>query len=155
MPTPTQPHHRRPPPHRRRQAGFTLLELLVVLVIIGLLLGLVGMRLLSNVDRGKVTAATAQARVLKTALDTMNLDLGRYPTKSEGLSLLVTAPKDAAGRRWIGPYLEAGVPNDPWDRPYQFEVDEGGRQVRVFTLGADGKPGGTGADADISVPERP
>ena len=83
-------------PRHARQAGFTLMEMLVVLVIIGLLLGLVGMRLLSNVDRGKVTAATAQARVLKTALDTLNLDIGRFPTRAEGLSLLVTPPKDGA-----------------------------------------------------------
>lgn len=138
---------------RHHQAGFTLLEMLVVLVIIGLLLGLVGMRLLSNVDRGKVTAATAQARVLKTALDTLHLDIGRFPSKAEGLSLLVTAPKDgAAARRWMGPYLEGGVPNDPWDRPYLYEPDESGRQVRVLSLGADGKPGGSGADADIAVP---
>ncbi len=147
----------RPPlRHRKRQAGFTLMEMLVVLVIIGLLLGLVGMRLLSNVDRGKVTAATAQARVLKTALDTLNLDIGRFPTKAEGLSLLVAAPKDgSAARRWMGPYLEGGVPNDPWDRPYLYEQDETGRAVRVVTLGADGKPGGSGADADISVPGAP
>ncbi|MBP7340180.1 type II secretion system major pseudopilin GspG [Niveispirillum sp.] len=148
----------RPPlrPRHARQAGFTLMEMLVVLVIIGLLLGLVGMRLLSNVDRGKVTAATAQARVLKTALDTLNLDIGRFPTKAEGLSLLVTPPKDgSAARRWMGPYLEGGVPNDPWDRPYLYEPDENGRAVRVVTLGADGKPGGSGADADISVPGTP
>lgn len=151
MPDPAR--RRKPPPDRRRQAGFTLLELLVVLVIIGLLLGLVGMRLLSNVDRGKVTTATAQARVLKTALDTLHLDLGRYPTKAEGLSLLVTPPKDAAAaRRWMGPYLEGAVPNDPWDRPYQFETDEANRQARVSSLGADGKPGGSGADADIIMP---
>lgn len=143
-------------PLRRRQAGFTLLEMLVVLVIIGLLLGLVGLRLLSNVDRGKVTAATAQARVLKTALDTLYLDLGRFPTKAEGLALLVSPPRDAAvGRRWMGPYLEGAVPNDPWDRPYLYELDAGGRVARVISLGADGKPGGSGADADIAMPPAP
>ena len=105
---------------------------------------------------GKVTAATAQARVLKTALDTLNLDIGRFPTRAEGLSLLVTPPKDgAASRRWMGPYLEGGVPNDPWDRPYLYEPDESGRAARIVTLGADGKPGGSGADADISVPGTP
>lgn len=142
-----------PQPRRRRQAGFTLLEMLVVLVIIGLLLGLVGMRLLSNVDRGKVTAATAQARVLKTALETLRLDIGRLPTPEEGMALLVTPPRDAgAARRWMGPYLEGAVPNDPWDRPYLYQPGRAGQDVTVLSLGADGKPGGSGADADIAVP---
>ena len=145
----SRPIHR----DRPRQAGFTLLEMLVVLVIIGLLLGLVGMRLLSNVDRGKVTAATAQARVLKTALDTLNLDLGRFPTKSEGLALLVKPPQEpGAARRWMGPYLEGDVPNDPWGNPYIYQMDQTGRVAGIISLGADGKPGGTGADADIAVP---
>src|ERR1700740_178476 len=91
---------------KARTGGFTLLEMLVVLVIIGLIAGLVGPQLMGRVDTSKVTAADTQVRMLKSALDTMRLDIGRYPTKEEGLALLVTPPKDdRIAARWQGPYL--------------------------------------------------
>jgi general secretion pathway protein G len=133
-------------------AGFTLLEMLVVLVIIGLLAGLVGPQLMSRVDTSKVTAADTQGRMLKSALDTMRLDIGRYPTKEEGLTLLVTPPKDERiVRKWQGPYLSEGaIPMDPWGNPYQY-VPISGASVAVYSFGADGQPGGDGINADVGV----
>src|SRR4051812_47907348 len=113
-------------------AGFTLLEMLVVLVIIGLLAGLVGPQLMSRVDTSKVTAADTQVRMLKSALDTMRLDIGRYPTKDEGLPMLVEQPKDErAARKWQGPYLSEALPNDPWGNSYQYTP--AGNTVYLFS----------------------
>ena len=128
---------------RRLAAGFTLLEILVVLVIIGLLAGLVGPRLLSQLDRAKITTAETQIRMLKGALETMRLDLGRFPSSEEGLQILVSPPSDGATRqRWRGPYLDGQVPIDPWGNPYQY--DPRGRENNPFTLysfGPDGRSG--------------
>jgi general secretion pathway protein G len=131
--------------------GFTLLEMLVVLVIIGLVAGLVGPQLLGRVDTSKVTAADTQVKMLKSALDTMRLDLGRYPTKDEGLDLLLNPPKDERlQRRWHGPYLAEAVPLDPWGNPYQYASD-GTNTLVLFSFGADGKAGGDGVNADIGI----
>jgi len=133
------------------EAGFTLLEMLVVLVIIGLLAGLVGPQLLGRVDTSKVSAAQTQARMLKTSLETMRLDVGRFPTKEEGLALLNTPPKDERlARRWHGPYLSEDVPMDPWGNAYIY-APEGDASVVIYSLGADGEPGGEGTNADVGI----
>src|ERR1700730_3256012 len=128
----------------RSQHGFSLLELLVVLAIIGLLGALIGPRLFERLEGSKVVAAQTQVRMLKTALDTMRLDIGRYPTAEEGLTMLVQAPTDAQLRsRWHGPYLEGEVPLDPWGNPYQYSPL--GRELNALTLysyGPTGRPGG-------------
>lgn len=134
---------------RRAARGFTLLEMLVVLVIIGLIAGLVGPQLLGRVDTSRVTAADTQVRMLKSALETLRLDIGRFPTREEGLDLLMTAPADErVARRWQGPYLSESVPLDPWGNPYQYSPDTA-TSVILYSLGADGQPGGEGTDADV------
>jgi general secretion pathway protein G len=131
--------------------GFTLLEMIVVLVIIGLIMGLVGPRLFSQADKAKVQSADTQVRMLKGALETMRLDIGRFPTEQEGLSLLVQRPSDARlAERWSGPYLDEGVPKDPWGNPYEYApTPAGDHPITLYSTGADGKQGGTGYDADV------
>jgi len=131
--------------------GFTLLEMLVVLVIIALLAGLVGPQLFSQVDSAKVKTAKAQVKMLKNALETARLDIGRLPTNEEGLSILRSPPADEATRGfWKGPYLDENVPLDPWNRPYQYAVQADAMQPLVlYSLGADGQRGGADINADI------
>jgi general secretion pathway protein G len=133
------------PPSR----GFTLLEMLVVLVIIGLLAGLVGPQLLGRVDTSKVTAADTQVRMLKATVETMRLDIGRFPTAEEGLAMLMTQPQDERiARKWRGPYLSEPVPMDPWGNPYNYRPMTG-TTMALFSYGADGQLGGEGIDADV------
>ena len=135
----------------RAQRGFTLLEMIVVLVIIGLLMGLVGPRLFGQADKAKVQTATTQVKMLSGAVQTMRLDIGRLPTDAEGLALLVDKPADErTGRNWNGPYLSDGLPADPWGNPYQYAARPAGTQpFALYSFGADGKPGGSDFDADI------
>lgn len=144
----TRYRHRLP---HTRMGGFTLLEMIVVLVIIGLIMGLVGPRLFSQADKAKVQTAETQVKMLRGALDTMRLDISRYPTQEEGLGILMNRPGDSkTAARWQGPYLEDGVPDDPWGNPYQYSPQASGLHAfSLYSLGADGKSGGTGFDADV------
>ena len=137
-----------------KEAGYSLLEILVVLAIIGTLMGLVAPRLLGNVDKAQVTAAKAQAQTLRLALDSFKLDTGRYPTGEEGLSVLVSPPANDNGS-WYGPYMEGEIPLDPWNNAYVYQppiAQENGRMSTpyVISYGADGTVGGSGNNADIS-----
>lgn len=137
----------------RRQAGFSLMELLVALVILALIMGIVGPRVIGYLSRAKSQTAETQVRLIQGALDLYLLDVGRYPTEQEGLRALVEAPPNAPG--WAGPYLDdEAVPEDPWGRPYLYATGSDGMRVRVFSLGRDGVEGGTGEDADIGRPPR-
>ena len=127
--------------------GFTLLELLVVIVIIGLLAGYVAPRYFSQVGRSEVQVARAQIESLEKALDQYRLDMRRYPSAEEGLAALVSRPADSAA--WTGPYLKKAVPSDPWGRPYVYRSPGQKGDFDVISYGRDGKPGGTGEDADI------
>lgn len=138
-------------PAQPAQRGFTLLEMIVVLVIIGLIMGLVGPRLFGQADKAKVQTATTQVKMLSGAVQTMRLDIGRLPTDGEGLALLINKPADErTARNWNGPYLSDGLPPDPWGNPYQYASKAAGTQpFALFSLGADGKPGGTDFDTDV------
>jgi general secretion pathway protein G len=133
----------------KTKAGFTLLEVLIVLSIIALIAALVGPRLFGQFDRSKVTAAAVQVKSLKSALDTMQLDIGRYPSEQEGLTLLVQAGGDGAGN-WSGPYLSGALPKDPWGHDYIYVAPSADNpEPKVCTYGDDGKPGGSGNAADV------
>lgn len=127
--------------------GFTLLELLVVLMILGLLAGLVGPRVFANISKSEVKVARAQIAALETALENYRVDTGRLPTQEQGLIALDKAPSNET--KWAGPYLKKSMPLDPWGNPYQFRVPGEKAEIDVFSLGKDGKPGGTADDADI------
>jgi general secretion pathway protein G len=122
----------------RRTHGFTLLELLVVIVIIGLLAGYVAPRYFSQVGRSEIQVAKAQIGSFEKALDQYRLDTRRYPTTEEGLQALQ-------------PYLKKAVPNDPWGRPYVYRAPGQKGEFDLMSYGRDGKPGGNGEDADISL----
>ena len=132
---------------RWKSAGFTLLELLVVVAIIGLLAAYVGPRVLSHLGKSEATVAKAQVDAFGRALDAYRLDIGRYPTTDQGLAALVTAPVDEP--KWRGPYMGKSIPDDPWGRPYIFQSPATTRDFAIISYGKDGKPGGTGDDADI------
>lgn len=133
---------------RRFGLGFTLLELLVVMVIIGLLAGYVAPRYFAQVGRAEVKTAHAQIDSLEKALDQYRLDTGHYPTAEQGLIALFTKPSDEP--KWGGPYLKKNVPPDPWGRPYQYkQPGDHSNEYDLFTYGKDGQAGGTGEDADI------
>lgn len=137
--------------NRRYTAGFTLLEMLVVLVIIGLLAGLVGPRLFGKVDSSKVKAAEAQIKMLRGALETLRLDIGRFPNADEKLSMLYQRPTDEKLKsRWHGPYLDEEVPLDPWGNPYQYTLPgREGQPFALYSFGADGQSGGEEFNADV------
>jgi general secretion pathway protein G len=132
----------------RGAGGFTLLELLVVIVILGLLAAYVGPKYFAQLGKSEVTIAKAQIEAFEKSLDTFRLDVGRYPTTEEGLNSLVTAPA-SAGAKWNGPYLKKGVPPDPWGHPYQYKAPGSKSEFEIISLGRDGQPGGSGEDADI------
>ena len=125
----------------------------MVLVIIGLLAGLVGPKLFGKADAAKVQTAQTQVKMLKGALETMWLDVNRFPTVAEGLALLNERPKDESiAPRWKGPYLDDALPLDPWGNPYQYAVPgANGQPVAIYSFGADGKRGGEGNDSDVGI----
>jgi general secretion pathway protein G len=131
-----------------RPGGFTLLELLVVVAIIGLLAGYVAPRYFGQVGRSEVNAAKAQIDALEKALDQYRLDIGSYPSNELGLNALVTRPPNEA--KWNGPYLRKGVPLDPWGKPYIYKMPGEKGEYDLISYGKDGQPGGTGESADLT-----
>ncbi|MGQ0750123.1 MAG: type II secretion system major pseudopilin GspG [Betaproteobacteria bacterium] len=138
---------RAPPGEPCAAAGFTLLELLVVIVIIGLLAGYVAPRYFSQVGKSEVQVARAQIDAIEKALEQYRLDTRRLPTTEQGLTVLVSRP--ASEPNWNGPYLKKVAPSDPWGRPYVYRVPGQKAEFDLFSYGRDGKPGGGGEDADI------
>ncbi|AWM02452.1 type II secretion system major pseudopilin GspG [Bradyrhizobium amphicarpaeae] len=143
--------HRSSKRRRRRagrgEAGFTLVEMLVVITIIGMIMALVGPRVLNYLSESKAKAAKIQIESFSSALDLYFLDLGRYPTSNEGLSAL-TRNTNQAG--WNGPYLRGGVvPNDPWGHIYVYRAPAASAPYEIISLGSDGQEGGGGTAADI------
>ena len=134
---------------RDGNGGFTLVELLVVLVILGLVMGLVGPRVLNYLTSSRTRAAALQVASFKSSLDLFFLDTGRYPSKTESLKALVEKPASVDG--WNGPYLQqATVPADPWGNAYQYNAPGTKAPYQILSFGADGVSGGSGADADIT-----
>lgn len=140
---------RRPRARRRAQRGFTLIEILVVITIIGLIMALVGPRVLNYLSESKTKAAKIQIESFSGALDLYFLDNGRYPTSSEGLNALVHAPGNLA--TWNGPYLKGStVPPDPWGHPYVYRSPGQHGAYDIISFGSDGQEGGTGSASDIT-----
>ncbi|MCB1894148.1 MAG: type II secretion system major pseudopilin GspG [Zoogloeaceae bacterium] len=131
-----------------RHQGFTLVELLVVLAILGLLAGLVGPRVLNQLGGAKSKTANVQIKDFEQALELYKLDVGRFPSSDEGLSALVSKPAAATG--WNGPYLKRkDIPSDPWGRAYQYAAPGQHSEVDIYSYGADGSAGGEGENADV------
>ena len=127
---------------KKNEMGFSLIELLIVMVIMGLLAALVGPRMFGKVGKSKQNAARSQMALLETALDTYRLDVGKYPSDLQSL-------RTSDGEKWDGPYLPKSVPKDPWGHPYVYRRTDNG-EVEMISLGANGTEGGEGEDKDIS-----
>jgi general secretion pathway protein G len=136
------------PTVRRKHSGFTLLELLVVIVIIGLLAGYVAPRYFEQLGKSEAKAAKAQIASFEKALDTYRLDVGRYPSTEQGLAALVARPQNEP--KWSGPYLAKAVPVDPWGKPYQYKSPGEHGDYDLLSFGKDGQPGGSGDAADVT-----
>ena len=132
---------------RHRCGGFTLLDLLVVIAIIGLLAGYVAPRYFSQIGKSEVKVARAQLDAVDKALEQYRLDVGQYPTQEQGLAALMKKPANQA--RWDGPYLKKEVPADPWGRAFIYKIPGERSEYDLISLGRDGAPGGTGEDADL------
>lgn len=132
----------------KAESGFTLMELLLVLVIIGLLAALVGPTLYQRIKPAKQSAARAQVENFATALDGFYIDTGRYPTTQEGLKALRVKPETL--EKWNGPYLKKEIPNDPWSNPYIYRAPGRSGGYEIISYGADGREGGEGEDQDIN-----
>jgi general secretion pathway protein G len=130
----------------KNHRGFTLIEIIVVMVMIALLASLVGPKLFPKLGKGKQSAAKAQIALIEQALDQFRLDVGRYPTTQEGLNALVTNP---GMPKWEGSYLKKGLPVDPWDKPYQYTSPGSHGEFDLLSYGRDGNPDGEGEDADV------
>ncbi len=139
---------------RKREEGFTLIEILIVVIIIGFLTAMVGPRLFNRVSQARQTAAHNQLDIFKLALDNYRLDNGRYPTTEQGLEALVKKPMSApVPSNWAGPYLDANqVPKDPWGHKYHYKYpgDNNDYKYDLWSWGGDNKEGGEGEDADIT-----
>lgn len=131
----------------KRQNGFTLIEVIIVMIIITLLAALVGPRLFPKLGKGKQAAARAQIELLGQGLDQFRLDVGRYPTADEGLKALMANP---GVDNWDGPYLKKTVPNDPWGKPYIYQMPGAHGDYNLISYGRDASPGGEGEDKDIN-----
>jgi general secretion pathway protein G len=129
------------------QGGFTLMELLVVLAILGLLMGLVGPRVLNQLGGAKTDTAALQIKDLEQSLEMYKLDVGRFPDTEQGLDALFNAPAGVAG--WNGPYLKTEVPLDPWKFEYHYKYPGEHAELDIYSYGQDGAPGGEGEDADV------
>ncbi len=132
---------------RHRARGFTLLELLVVMVIIGLLAGIVAPQYFTQLGKSNTKVAKAQIESFGQALDQYRLDVGGYPSTEQGLNALRAAPADLP--RWQGPYLKRDIPADPWGRPYVYTSPGQHGDYDLQSLGSDGQPGGDGEAADV------
>jgi general secretion pathway protein G len=140
---------RRSRPNRRLEAGFTLVELLVVMVILVLLAGLVAPRVMGYLSSSRTKTAKVQIESLSTSLELFKLDMGHYPTEQEGLNALVERPSNPG--RWNGPYLQKNkVPLDPWGQPYRYQYPGRHGAFDIFSLGADNQPGGEGENQDVT-----
>jgi general secretion pathway protein G len=127
------------------ESGFSLIELLIVMVILGMLASLVGPKMFGKLGMAKQKTAKTQIEMLMTALDSYRLDIGKYPT---GLDALV---ENSGGDKWQGPYLAKGLPKDPWDNEYEYFYNEG--EPYILSYGADGQAGGDKEDADVDSRE--
>lgn len=132
----------------RTQRGFTLLELLVVLVVLGLLAGIVAPKYFAQLGRSEVKVAKAQIEGLGKALDLYRLEVGHYPSTEQGLQALVTVPSDET--RWTGPYLQKKLPQDPWGRNYTYRHPGENGEYDLLSMGKDGQPGGEGENAEVT-----
>ena len=132
----------------KHDAGFTLIELMIVLFILGLLAALVAPRLMGRVGKAKQKTTQAQIQLLATAMDLFHMDVGRYPTEDEGLKVLYQKPESLTA--WAGPYLDKLPPKDPWGRDYSYKCPGEHGPYDLWSLGADGQPGGEGESSDIT-----